>query len=310
MCLCLAVIGTACGTHEVGPLAALQANTNDDESTNSAPVGKKTRAEDGGERKPAGRAGGRTQRRPMWKAGARAERRAERLAEARSEVRAQRRDARAARVERRSDPQRGSRVRVSRVIDGDTIEVQLHGTTGVRLIGIDTPETVHPTEPIGCFGPEASDFTKETLEGEIVRLEYDVERADHYGRTLAYIFVDGLLFNQTLVARGYAQVTTYPPNDRYIERFLAARRAARRSDKGLWGQCSSRPAGDGGAVSSTSQGRGEPTGNARCDPSYSPACIPPFPPDIDCPDAGAEAFRSTGSDPHGFDADGDGIACD
>ncbi len=215
------------------------------------------------------------------------------------------------RVDARAERRASRMVRVSRVIDGDTIEVQQHGTTGIRLIGIDTPETVHPTEPIGCFGIAASNFTKRMLEGQMVRLEYDVERSDHYGRTLAYVFVDGLLFNQTLVARGYAQVTTYPPNEKYVERFLAARQGARASSRGFWGQCPNRPDGDDGPALNGGRGGDAPgTDNGRCDPGYSGACIPVYPPDIDCPDAGAEGFRSTASDPHGFDADGDGIACD
>ena len=219
-----------------------------------------------------------------------------------------------AKAERRAEPRverrAGRVVRVLRVIDGDTIEVQLHGTTGIRLIGIDTPETVHPTEPVGCFGLAASSFTKRMLEGQMVRLEYDVERSDHYGRTLAYVFVDGLLFNRTLVARGYAQVTTYPPNEKYVDRFLTARRGAREANRGFWGRCSNRPDGDALATSNGGRTGGvSGTGDGRCDLSYSGACIPVFPPDIDCPDVGAEGFRSTASDPHGFDADG-GIACD
>ncbi|MDQ3767385.1 MAG: thermonuclease family protein [Actinomycetota bacterium] len=206
---------------------------------------------------------------------------------------------------------------VSRVIDGDTIEVQLQGTTGIRLIGIDTPETVHPSEPVGCFGPAASRFTQRSLEGRTVRLEFDVERTDHYGRTLAYVFADGLLFNKTLVARGYAHVTTYPPNVKYVERFLTAQQSARGADRGLWGDCSHGQVGDdgGGDAAPTGGGRRSEestpsSGNGRCDLNYSGVCIPTPPPDIDCPDAGAEGFSSIGSDPHGFDSDGDGIACE
>ncbi|MBA2274067.1 MAG: thermonuclease family protein [Actinobacteria bacterium] len=247
--------------------------------------------EPGAQANGAGRAG--SQRSTEASPEGRAERRAERRAEVRAERRARR------------------TVLVSRVVDGDTIEVQLDGTTGIRLIGIDTPETVHPTEPVGCFGPAASDFTKHKLEGQMVRLEYDVERTDLYGRTLAYVFADGLLFNETLVARGYAQVTTYPPNVRYVNRFLAAQRSARGADQGFWGQCSHGQRSDEGGGASRGGGRrGEDGGKRGCDPNYSGACIPSYPPDIDCPDAGAEGFRSTGSDPHGFDSDGDGLACE
>ena len=80
-------------------------------------------------------------------------------------------------------------VLVTRVVDGDTIQVDYRGTTAdVRLIGVDTPETVHPSEPVGCFGPVVSRFTTATLTRETVRLEFDVERRDHYGRLLAYVW--------------------------------------------------------------------------------------------------------------------------
>jgi len=137
-----------------------------------------------------------------------------------------------------SSPGAGS-VRVTRVVDGDTIEVQLGGReVDIRLIGIDTPESVAPDQPIECYGRRASAYTESRLEGEIVRLEFDVERLDRYGRTLAYVWVDDELFNETLVAEGYAVVTTFPPNVTYVDRFLAAQRAAREAGRGLWGECS------------------------------------------------------------------------
>lgn len=130
-------------------------------------------------------------------------------------------------------------VPVTRVVDGDTIEVQLGGReVDIRLIGIDTPESVAPGQPIECYGRRASAYTESRLEGEIVRLEFDVERLDRYGRTLAYVWVDDELFNETLVAEGYAVVTTFPPNVMYVDRFLAAQRAAREAGRGLWGECS------------------------------------------------------------------------
>lgn len=130
----------------------------------------------------------------------------------------------------------GTSVLVTRVVDGDTIRVQLGGhEVRVRLIGIDTPE-IAPGQPMECFGEEASAFTERELEGERVRLEFDVERFDRFGRTLAYVFHDDL-FNEELVAQGYATVTTFPPNVRYVDRFLAAQRAAREAGRGLWGAC-------------------------------------------------------------------------
>lgn len=127
---------------------------------------------------------------------------------------------------------------VTRVVDGDTVIAQVGGEElRVRLIGIDTPETVAPDQPVECFGPAASEFTHRRLEGEDVELEFDVERLDPYGRTLAYVWLGGELFNETLVREGYAVVTTFPPDVRYVDRFVAAQRVARERHLGLWGAC-------------------------------------------------------------------------
>ncbi len=132
----------------------------------------------------------------------------------------------------------GPTVRVTRAVDGDTIHVALKGSdVTIRFIGIDTPETVHPTEPVECFGRKASAFVKDRLTGKRVVLEFDIERLDQYGRTLAYIWLRGKLFNEMLLAEGYAQVTTYPPNVKYVDRFLGAQRAAREAGRGLWSAC-------------------------------------------------------------------------
>ena len=129
-------------------------------------------------------------------------------------------------------------VPVTRVVDGDTIEVQLVGReVDVRLIGIDTPESVAPDQPVECYGRRASAYTGSRLEGEIVHLEFDIERLDRFGRTLAYVWVGDELFNETLVSQGYAVITTFPPNVKYVDRFLAAQREAREAGRGLWGAC-------------------------------------------------------------------------
>ena len=125
-------------------------------------------------------------------------------------------------------------VLVTRVIDGDTIEIE----TGqrVRLIGIDTPETVHPSQPVGCFGREASQKTTELLHSQLVELEKDISETDRYGRLLRYVWLEGVLINELLVREGYAQVTTYPPDVKYEQRFLEAQRQARDAGAGLWGE--------------------------------------------------------------------------
>jgi micrococcal nuclease len=128
---------------------------------------------------------------------------------------------------------------VTRVVDGDTLIARVGAEdVRVRLIGIDTPETVAPNQPVECYGPPASAFTRRRLEGRDVELEFDVERLDRYGRTLAYVWLGGELFNETLVREGYALVTTFPPDVRYVDRFVAAQRAAREQHLGLWGACS------------------------------------------------------------------------
>lgn len=129
-------------------------------------------------------------------------------------------------------------VRVTRVVDGDTAMMLLGGDeVRVRFIGIDTPESVAPDQPVECYGKQAAAYTTSRLEGRTVRLEFDIERTDQYGRTLAYVWIGDELFNETLVAEGYALVTTYPPDVKYVDRFVAAQRAAREAGRGLWGAC-------------------------------------------------------------------------
>jgi endonuclease YncB( thermonuclease family) len=140
-------------------------------------------------------------------------------------------------VQAQSTDNNTQQVSVTRVVDGDTIEVspQIEGTADVRLIGVDTPE-VFGGEVQPC-GPEASDFTTEHLEGQEVTLEFDEDRVDSYDRALAYVWVpvlDGELFNETLVREGLARVSTFEPNVKYEDRFLAAERQAMVEDLGVW----------------------------------------------------------------------------
>ena len=126
---------------------------------------------------------------------------------------------------------------VERVVDGDTIIVRDVGR--VRLIGVDTPETVHPSRPVEFFGQEASAFTKQMLDGKRVRLEYDQQRTDRYGRTLAYVHLpDGTFVNAEIIRRGYGHAYTRFPF-KYLERFRGLERDARRAGRGLWGPAAS-----------------------------------------------------------------------
>jgi micrococcal nuclease len=135
----------------------------------------------------------------------------------------------------------GAPARVVDVVDGDTVEVAVGGRTeSVRLLGIDTPETVDPDRPVGCFGPEASARTEALLpEGTEVRLERDVEGRDHFGRLLAYVFRadDDTFVNEVLLAEGFAEVLVIEPNGAYADRLRAAESSARSSGAGLWGSC-------------------------------------------------------------------------
>lgn len=127
---------------------------------------------------------------------------------------------------------------VTRVVDGDTVEVQLgEETEDVRYIGLDTPETVKPDEPVECFGPRASEFNHRLVEGKQVRLVFGVERRDVYGRLLAYVYLGDSFVNAILVKRGLARTLTIPPNDRYAERLKRLEIAASRAGRGLWGAC-------------------------------------------------------------------------
>jgi micrococcal nuclease len=128
--------------------------------------------------------------------------------------------------------------RVVRVVDGDTIEAEVGGADeDVRYIGVDTPETVKPGTPVQCFGPQASAYNHRLVEGRSVRLVFDRERRDVYGRLLAYVYLHGRLVNAALVRGGLARTLSIPPNTAHAPLFhrLAAR--AGRAGRGLWGDC-------------------------------------------------------------------------
>ena len=124
---------------------------------------------------------------------------------------------------------------VVRVVDGDTIHVRFNDRTEkVRYIGIDTPETHHPTRGQEPGGREATAVNRRLVEGKTVQLELDVQERDRYGRILAYVFVGNLMVNAELVRLGYAQVMTIPPNVKYASLFVKLHREAREAGRGLW----------------------------------------------------------------------------
>jgi micrococcal nuclease len=120
----------------------------------------------------------------------------------------------------------------TRVIDGDTIV--LDGQETIRLIGVDTPETKDPRKPVQYFGQEAYEFTRKLVEGKKVRLEYDQDRVDKYGRTLAYVYLeDGSHVNAQIILMGYGHAYTVYPF-KYMEAFRNYEKVARESGLGLW----------------------------------------------------------------------------
>ena len=132
----------------------------------------------------------------------------------------------------------GTLVPVVDVVDGDTIEVLFEGEEeDVRYIGVDTPESVAPGQPVECFGLEASAFNKELVGGEQVRLVFDAEQRDHFGRLLAYVYLGERFVNAALVRRGFAQTLTISPNDSFADLFGRLEQAAGRAGRGLWDAC-------------------------------------------------------------------------
>ena len=134
------------------------------------------------------------------------------------------------------------RAEVTRVVDGDTIEVMMGGTTyKVRYIGVDTPETVDPRRPVGCYGREASERNRQLVQGKTVGLEKDISETDDFGRLLRYVWVDGEMVNASLVREGYAIASTYPPDVKHQELFLGLQQEARDAGRGLWGPACATP---------------------------------------------------------------------
>lgn len=134
----------------------------------------------------------------------------------------------------------GTYYEVTKVTDGDTLHVLVDGTDEkVRLIGINTPETVDPRTTVQCFGKEASTRMKELAEGKSVKLEYDESQSlrDTYGRLLAYVYLeDGQMLNRKMIADGYAYEYTYMTPYKYQSEFRDLQNLARTSGRGLWAQ--------------------------------------------------------------------------
>lgn len=140
--------------------------------------------------------------------------------------------------------------KVTKVIDGDTIYANFDNKEyKIRMIGVDTPETVHPSKPVQFYGKEASDFTKKSLNYKVVYLQKDVSETDKYGRLLRYVWlarpntnepteteIVDKMFNAKLIKDGYGQVYTYQPDSKYSEFFNKLQRDARNNGIGLWNE--------------------------------------------------------------------------
>jgi micrococcal nuclease len=159
--------------------------------------------------------------------------------------------------------------RISSVVDGDTDHVSINGrTVKLRLIGIDTPETKDPRKRVQCFGEQASTRAHQLLDGKSVWIEYDAsqDHRDRYGRDLVYVWLDGhTMFNEVMVAEGYAHEYTYDLPYRYQQQFRAAQSKASAAGLGFWNQqtCS----GD------TEQAAGAATGGKALAPTTAPTPV-------------------------------------
>lgn len=224
---------------------------------------------------------------------------------------------------------------VIKVVDGDTLDVSINGKTErVRLIGVDTPETVDPRTPVQCFGVEASNKAKETLLNKKVSLEADSSQGDKdtYNRLLRYVFLeDGTLFNQAMIEQGFAYEYTYRTPYKYQAAFQQAEKTAREKKRGLWGDtCAATPSLTKAVPTPTKKPSTPvireqqviiPTLTpvpAYNSPSSSGTSGSTSGGDKDCGDfathAEAQSFfianGGPGSDPHRLDGDNDGVVCE
>lgn len=125
--------------------------------------------------------------------------------------------------------------KVTKVVDGDTIDVLIGDKKEtVRFVMVDTPETKHPSKLVEPFGPEASKFTTDILEGKEVKLEKDVSERDHYGRLLMYVWLDDNMVNELLLEKGLARVAIYQPDVKYVDKFREIQKKAQQAGTGIW----------------------------------------------------------------------------
>jgi endonuclease YncB( thermonuclease family) len=202
---------------------------------------------------------------------------------------------------------------VTKVVDGDTLSISKDGKNiTLRLIGIDTPETVHPSKPVECFGLEASNKAKSLLSGKYVTLETDETQGefDKYQRMLAYVYLpDGAMFNKYMISEGYAYEYTYGSAYKYQSEFKLAQKSAQENKKGLWadGVCEEEMAPAPKPAPQNSSQSQSNSGEYSCSSNV-----------YNCTDFSTQAEAQNafdvcggvGNDIHKLDADGDGVACE
>jgi len=205
---------------------------------------------------------------------------------------------------------------VTKVVDGDTLTISKDGSSvTLRLIGIDTPETVHPSKPVECFGTQASNKAKDLLSGTYITLETDDSQGtyDKYQRTLAYVYLpDGTMFNKYMISEGYAYEYTYGTPYKYQSEFKQAENSAKQNKKGLWadGVCEEEtpiPSQTTNTSTETESSSPVNTGNYSCSSNI-----------YNCTNFSThseaqsvfEMCGGTSNDVHSLDSDGDGEACE
>jgi len=214
---------------------------------------------------------------------------------------------------------------VTKIVDGDTIDVLIDGQTHrVRYILINTPESGQP------LYTEATEANRRLVAGQSVYLVKDVSETDRYQRLLRYVYLaDGTFVNADLVRQGFAQVATFPPDVAKEQEMRAAQQEAIGAGRGLWSETApataatatatpaTEPIVPATATLATAPAEVAPTATPvptaatqNCDPSYPTLCIPPNSPDLDCGDVGVKGFPVLPPDPHRFDRDKDGIGCE
>ena len=189
---------------------------------------------------------------------------------------------------------------VTHVVDGDTLDVRLDGGRHerVRLIGIDTPERG------ACLSGPATAQARRLADDKRVVLRGDATQAtrDRYGRLLAYAWVHGRDVGYQQVTSGLARVYVYARPFQRLSAYRRAERVGRARSQNVWRGCGT-PIAPPPPTTPTDP-------RANCDASYPTVCIPPPPPDLDCAEVAHVAFAVRGTDPHGFDGDGDGVGCE